>query len=44
MVGPPLGGGVCRGHAQYPAVTPNTLLLFLDLQKLQLESLVFLCL
>ena len=36
----PFGGGVCRGHAQYPAFAPNPLLLLLALQKWQLGILV----
>ena len=32
----PLGGGVCRGHVQYPAFAPNTLFLLQASQKWQL--------
>ena len=32
----PLGGVVCRGHAQYPAFATNSLFLLLALQKWQL--------
>ena len=32
----PLGGAVCRRHAQYPAFAPNTLFLLPVLQKWQL--------
>ena len=36
MVCPPFGGVLCRGHAQYPAFSPDTLFLLLALQKWQL--------
>ena len=37
----PLGGGVCRGHVQCPAFTPNTLFLLQAPEKVwQLEFLV----
>ena len=36
----PLGGGVCRGHAQYPAFAPDPLHLLQALQKWQLGFLV----
>ena len=36
----PLGGVVCRGHAQYPAFASHSVLLFLALQKCQLGFLV----
>ena len=36
----PLGGGVCRGHVQYPAFAPNTLFLLQAPQKWQLGCLV----
>ena len=36
----PLGGVVCRGHAQYPAFAPDTLFLLQALQKWQLGFLV----
>ena len=29
MVCPPLCGGVCRGHVQYPAFAPDAVFLFL---------------
>ena len=38
----PFGGVECRGHAQYPALAPDTLLLLPALQKRQLVFLVFL--
>ena len=36
----PLGGVVCRGHAQYPVFAPDTLFLLQALQKWQLGFLV----
>ena len=38
----PLGGGVCRGHAQCPAFAPDTQFLLPALQKLQLGLFFFL--
>ena len=36
----PLGGVVCRGHVQYPAFSPNPLILLPALWKWQLGFLV----